>query len=455
MLFRHNTLSALACAILLTACTTTTPPPPSARLATASASLSSADICAGLNALDEKTAGAKLDLPELMVNKIKEIGKTDNEGVCRMTPDERAAIMLVHRNRYKNPKRKSLIPATKEFIRMWDADDNGQQPTTDQILAADSARRQLMRTSENAKKGGISGDAGINSSSWQFIGPGNVGGRIRSVLIDPRNTNRILLGSVTGGMWLSTNGGQSFAPVADFLSNIAIGAMSFDPTNPNIVYAGTGESYQGFSGVGLYKSLDSGLTWSLLSSTSTSLNSDWVYTNRIAVNQANPSIVLAANNGGVYRSSNGGGSWSRVLSGAATDVRIDPNNANNALASKSDGFMYYSRDGGLTWTQSSSLANAGQRAEIAYARSRADLVFISLNNNKGEIWKSEDGGQTWTMMSNPMHLSTQGDYANTIWVSPVDENHLVVGGLDLHQSQDGGLNFTRISTWQAGGEGLP
>jgi photosystem II stability/assembly factor-like uncharacterized protein len=280
--------------------------------------------------------------------------------------------------------------------------------------------------------------------------------------------------------------------VADFMGNLSIGAMAFDPTNPDIVYAGTGESFAGLAGIGMFKSTDGGLTWTFLSSTTTDTSQnpdglDWGAVNRIAVNPANPKIVLAATSnanalsrGAVFRSTNGGTTWTRIALAGSTvpsvasppavyDIKFDPNDPTRALAGTGNGQMYYSTDSGASWAPTAALITqavgrgTSARAEIAFSKSAPGNVYISLDNNansdsssaRGQIWKSVDGGVTWTLKGEPQHLNTQGDYDNTIWVSPVDDSHVVTGGLDLYQSTDGGATFTRISTWQSAGAGLP
>lgn len=426
-------------------------------------------LCASLNAADDAAAAAALDLPEIMLAKLKEIGKTDNQGVCNMAPDDRNKIMAKYRSFFKNPDRKKFKAPAREFMQMWDAGDDGKQPNATMVMAAESARLDLLESAtafaasakgraERAKNQA----AGITPAQWSYIGPGNVGGRIRSILIDPRDTNRILVGAVSGGIWLSTNGGQSFSAVQDFMGNLAIGAMAQDPNNPNTLYAGTGESFAGLFGIGMFKSTDNGLTWNFLASTTTdtALNSEgdnWGSTNRIAVSRANSNIILAGTSkssnlslGALMRSANGGASWTRTGNFRVLDVKFDPNNANNVIATGSDGLVNLSNDAGLTW-RAVSLATptiAG-RIEIAWASSVPDLVYASFDNNKGEVWNSVDGGQNWTLLSNPKHLNDQGDYANTIWVSPVDNNHIAVGGLDLYRSVDAAASFVQISTWQS------
>jgi photosystem II stability/assembly factor-like uncharacterized protein len=441
-----------------------------------------------LNALSDSDAAARLDIAELTLRQLRDQAEVSNEGACKLPAEARNKVMAAYRKTFRSPDRATFRAPAKEWIRTWDMDESGRTPTSTDILRAEADRKAL--TSRQVRRGegeqAVNLAAGISTSSWTALGPGNVGGRLRAVLIDPRDPNRILLGAATGGVWLSTNGGQSFSAIADFLGNIVIGAMAFDPVNPNIVYAGTGESFTGYQGVGMFKSTDRGVTWSYLSATSTDTavnpsGVDWWYVNRIAVNAANPEIVLAGTttgtstggitaNGKVYRSTNGGASWSKVGDFQGLDVKFDPNNASNAIVGADDGYVYYSTDAGANWTRSMQIVSAPvgrgtpktARIEVDYARSAPGTVYASVDNNteanadngRGQVWKSLDGGATWTMLAEPKHLSEQGDYNNSIWVSPVDERHVIVGGLDLYQSTDGGSIFDRISTWQQAGPGL-
>ncbi len=448
--------------------------------------------CIGLNALSNDEAAAKLSLPANVLAKVKEIAKTDNAGFCNFTAAEREKHFLAYRNLYKNPDRKAFRSPAKEWVIEWDRDSEGKLPTSTQILDAEAKRRTLVRERNIVNEAGEKSDttgakaAGISTASWEFLGPSNVGGRVRAILVDPRNDQRLLIGASSGGIWASNDAGRNYQAVADFSGNLAIGAMAYDPSNPNIVYAGTGESWTGLAGIGMFKSTDGGNSWAFMQSTTTDTarnpqGADWGGVNRIAVSPVNSNLILVGTSantlasGAIMRSVDGGATWTRIPlargslptadSSVATprvdDVKFDPNNANNAIAASQNGHMYYSRDAGATWTRTEALVttlggrSSTARAEIAWARSVPNLAYISLDNNKGELWKSEDAGQTWVLVSNPKHLNDQGDYANTIWVSPTNANDIVVGGLDLHQSGDAGLNFTKISTWQAGGPDLP
>ncbi|MBI3716710.1 MAG: hypothetical protein HY255_12025 [Betaproteobacteria bacterium] len=143
---------------------------------------------------------------------------------------------------------------------------------------------------------------------------------------------------------------------------------------------------------------------------------------------------------------------------AMLDVKFDPNSTNNALASGVDGYVYFSRDAGATWQPSIQLLaptlTLQPRAELAYSKATPGMAYVSLDHSSGELWRTTDGGQTWALVSNPAHLGTQGSYANTIWVDPVNDANIVVGGLDLYRSIDSGASFIKISTWQFAGPGL-
>jgi uncharacterized repeat protein (TIGR01451 family) len=176
----------------------------------------------------------------------------------------------------------------------------------------------------------ISPDAGSTGGvlgTWQSLGPGNVGGRTRALIIDPNTPNTMYAAGVAGGVWKTTNGGASWAPLDDFMANIAVNSMAFEPGNSSVIYAGTGEGFfnaDGVQGAGIFKSTDSGATWTRLPSTTTS---DFFFVNDIVVGSgANSQHVYAATRSGVLRSLDGGATWALILNvptvaGSATGVR--------------------------------------------------------------------------------------------------------------------------------------
>ena len=336
-----------------------------------------------------------------------------------------------------------------ENLRM-ESDENGP-PTAAQILRAHAQRAEILK-----RTAGIEKAAGLQPSQWQPLGPSNVGGRLRALAFNPSHPSRLFAGSATGGLWISDDAGVTWRASFDFLPNLSISSIVFDPVNPANVYIGTGESYQGFVGVGVFKSTDGGNTFTFLQSTNVDGNPDWRFVNRLAIHPTNPQVLLAAmtNNdfvhGAIYRTADGGATWTRVSTSRALDVKFSPTDGSHALAGLDDGTLLYSSDAGLTWNKTAALvatpsADSGARAEIAFSTSQGNIAYTSIDNAHGEVWKSTDFGATWQKTATPGHLGNQGDYDNAIWVDPTDPNHVIVAGLNIYQSRDGGVSFRQVS----------
>lgn len=180
---------------------------------------------------------------------------------------------------------------------------------------------------------------GASAPAWGFddIGPGNFGGRSRALVIKPDATNRVLVGSVSGGVWRSEDGGNSWTPVGDFLANIAVNAMTIDPDDPNRVFVGTGEGVgagDAARGAGIFVTTDFGTTWTQLASTD---NPNFHYVNRIAMVPATD-VVVAATRSGLWRSTDLGVSWTRVATSlyidgdGYADLKADPSTPTRMLA---------------------------------------------------------------------------------------------------------------------------
>lgn len=367
--------------------------------------------------------------------------------------------------------------------------------------------------------------------TWEWLGPGNIGGRIRSIIIHPEDPNKMWVGGVSGGIWRTMNGGALWSPVNIFLPSLAVSCMAMDPLNPDIMYAGTGEGFGGSSGTlqgaGVLKSTDSGATWSLLSGTAY-----WSNVNRIAIHPDDPSFIFAATDGGIYKSYNGGNYWQKTYDGRVLDVKYAKYGLITRLvAGCDDGKILYSTDTGQTWEEAvmenavnifnTHLTEAFEKDaddkddtlkvnstagfvkedmikvgfdETAVVkqiidshtlevtdlnsdyqvdefvsnvlRGRVELglgsggyIYASIDVGGGTIFRSADGGKTYTLIAGsdqtPNYFITgedpngnsQGDYDNTIWVAPNDNNFIVVGGIDLWRSNTGGTNLSKISDW--------
>lgn len=292
-------------------------------------------------------------------------------------------------------------------------------------------------------------------SNWTLLGPGNIGGRIRSILVHPTTPNIMWVGSVGGGVWKSLDAGSSWTMLDDLPGVLAVTCMALDPTDPNVIWAGTGEesfftNVEGTSnsavsqGAGLFKSTDGGQTWAQVPSTR---NGGWLSVNRIAVHPVNPSILVVATISGIWRSTDGAQTWSQRTTTKTLDVKLDPNDPNKLVAGRADGIAQYSSDNGVTWTNAPTFASS-TRVELEYARSSPGMVYANVSRSGSvRVWRSLDGGATWTQQSGNAVVSILGNYTSGLWVDPTNSNRLVVGGLDLYRSTNAGVSFTKISAW--------
>jgi photosystem II stability/assembly factor-like uncharacterized protein len=352
-------------------------------------------------------------------------------------------------------------------------DENGRIPDNALIKAWEHARRMPIdlfawpkkhrkQESINRIDDGVDRDpniAGIQPNGWTWLGPGNIGGRVRSILIHPTNAEVMWLGSVTGGIWKTTDGGATWAPLDDFMGNLSVTTMVMSPSDPNVIYAGTGEGVFLVNhikdltrGAGVFKSTDGGTTWTQLAATATP---DWYHVGRLAINPSNNQILLAATASGIWRSADGGTTWTKQDPFTMLDINFHPTDGMKCIASGSSGSgVHYSTDGGLTWSPAEGIPLFG-RTEIAYAKSNPALVFASVDSRGGEIYVSTDAGQTFALRNTgqnffaPAGGSGQGWYDNALWVDPTNSNTLIVGGIDLWRSTDGGATFTKISRWES------
>ena len=300
----------------------------------------------------------------------------------------------------------------------------------------------------------VSPTAGLEAQPWVPIGPSNIGGRVRSIVISPSDPAMIWTGSTGGGIWKSVDEGVNWHPADDMMANLAISCMVMDPNDENLIYAGTGEGFSNFDairGAGIFFTQD-GNSWNHLGSTR---HADFQYVNRLAIS-SDSLIMLAATNNGMFRSDDAGRSnWSRVLADGVADVRCHPADSNFAVAGGLDnGLAWYTTDGGVSWVQSSNLPG-GRRIELTYALANPDIVYASVDIVNGQLWRSDDGGATFTKRDalepngDPApYLGDQGWYDNTIWAGdPTDPELIIVGGIDLWRSSDGGQTCVDISTW--------
>lgn len=341
------------------------------------------------------------------------------------------------------------------------------EPRPDQPIAAAAFRyyarlsedgtvpaNALMRAKQQRDRligDGMSDGGGVDPESWTWLGPGNIGGRIRAIVIHPQDFNIMWIGSASGGIWRTTDGGQLWLPQDDFMASLSVGCMTMDPANPDVLYAGTGEGFfetlegstntAAVRGAGIFKSMDGGATWAQMASTA---NADFYFVNRIAISPADPSIMLAATGTGIWRTTDGGNSWTQQAAFNALDVKFHPTNALKAVAGghhTEDG-PYYSTDDGATWTLATGAG--GDRQELSYAASNPSTVYAAVSDNdRIKIWRSTDDGNNYTLMTSGNGIQTYASYNNTLWVDPTNPNILMFGGVWLYRSMDAGVTFTQ------------
>ena len=307
--------------------------------------------------------------------------------------------------------------------------------------------------------------------SWVERGPGNVGGRTRALLVDPDDPlNTWWAGSVSGGLWKTTDRGSTWHPVTDKLPNLAVGSLAMANSDPNVIYMGTGEGVGFFSAVagdGIFKSLDRGITWHHLSATSG--NANFRFVNQLAVDPTNSDVVLAATNGGIFRTADGGVTWAETYSSISElervhDLRAQPGNFNNQIASVGGRGILYSTDAGMAWTFALvDWASEFYRIELAYSPSSPDIAYAAVHawTTEGgfrflsDLYRSEDGGTNWmptVSHSGVNWFGPQGWFNNTLAVHPFRPDFVFVGGIELWGNRITGKNsLVTVSEFDFGG----
>ena len=303
----------------------------------------------------------------------------------------------------------------------------------------------------------------INST---FLGPTNLGGRVRTLLIDKSDANHVYAGSCGGGIWETTTGGTSWKNVTGFNQNLII--TSITQASNGDIYVGTGEGFipsngdmvgsKGFLGNGIYKRANGETDFIQLPSTIPDTlncpNSEWAYVNDIAYDNTTNKLY-AATNRGVRVSNDNGISWTSPIStiGNSTQICI----VGNTIATNVANYCFISSDGGTSFTNQST-GTTGKlpffgigSMSLAIAPSNNNYIYVSIANTSGSfnnVFRSIDAGNSWTIIGpggadqfDP--LSRNGLYNNTIAVFPSNENKILVGGGNLWKFEN--ANWTQIS----------
>ncbi len=315
--------------------------------------------------------------------------------------------------------------------------------------------------------------------TYRYIGP--VGNRVSAVTGVPGNANIYYIGAASGGVWKSVDGGVSWDPIFDDQPAQSIGSLAVDPVNPNVVWAGTGETFIRSNvsiGNGIYKTTDGGRSWRHMGLENTGR------IGRVVIHPNDPDIVFAAATGhlygpqqdrGVYRTTDGGKTWERVLfvdeNTGAIDVIMDPNNPEILFAGMWQMLMwtwgresggpgsglFMSKDGGDTWERlegnglpSGPLGKIGltmspDNSDRVYAliETNTNRDYAPLDDHDGVLWRSDDGGASWSMVNADHTLAQRPLYYTRAMVAPDDYNEIHFLSTAHTLSLDGGVSISR------------
>ena len=331
---------------------------------------------------------------------------------------------------------------------------------------ADAQRKN--RKKADAKPSEVSLDA----FSFRNVGPAFLSGRIADIAVHPNNESVWYVAVGSGGVWKTENAGTTWTPIFDDQSTYTTGCVAIDPSNPEIVWVGSGENVGGRHvayGDGVYRSTDGGKTWDNMGLK----NSEHI--SEIIVHPDNSDVVWVASQGplwskggerGLYKTTNAGKSWNRVLGNdewtGVTDIMIDPRNPSIIYAATWDRHrtvaalmgggpgtaIYRSDDGGDNWIKLSNglpKSNMG-KIGITISPQNPDVVYaaIELDRTKGAVYRSKDRGSSWKKMSNTVSGGTGPHYYQELYASPHKFDRLYLMNVRVLTSEDGGKTFVQL-----------
>ena len=304
------------------------------------------------------------------------------------------------------------------------------------------------------------------------IGPGGMSGRITAIDVVTTSPEIMYVGTASGGVWKSTSAGVHWSPIFDDQVTASVGAIAIQQSNPDVVWVGTGEGNPRNSlngGYGIYKSLDGGKHWQSMGLEKTR------HIHRIIIDPTDPNTVYVAAIGspwgehperGIYKTTNGGKNWRKVLfannkTGAA-DLVMDPNNPNKLIAAlwehKRDPWFFnsggkgsgihVSYDGGETWKKKTDKEGLPKgdlgRIGLAFATNKSNIVYALVEAKKNALYRSTDGGDTWKKVNDKKDIGNRPFYYSDIFVDPENENRVYSVFTYVNVSEDGGKNFVQL-----------
>lgn len=318
---------------------------------------------------------------------------------------------------------------------------------------------------------------------WHALGPSLQSSRIEAIALEPGNPSTMYVGPGAGNVWKTTNNGITWTPIFEHESAFAVGDIAVAPSDPDVVWIGSGEvqprhSGPSFAGTGVFKSTDAGATWTHMGL------DDTHHIGRVAIHPTNPDVVVVAAMGhfrsanpdrGVFRTTDGGASWARTMfvsdETGAIDLAMQPGQPDVLLAwtwhltvaaeSGPESGLHRSTDGGATWTRVTAGLPSGPmgRASVEFATSEPSVAYIFLDNwapvdgpenrriTGGEVYRSDDAGLSWRKANTEELYDVFGIFGwkfTDVRVSPTDPDEIYILGNRMFRSADGGATYERI-----------
>ena len=329
-----------------------------------------------------------------------------------------------------------------------------------------------LEAQRNKKKVEKAEEISLEAFKFRNIGPAFLSGRIADIAVHPDNDNVWYVAVGSGGVWKTENSGTTWSPIFDDQASYSTGCITIDPNDPARIWVGSGENVGGRHvgyGDGVYLSPDSGATWKNMGLK----NSEHI--SKIVVHPNNSDVVWVASQGplwkkggerGVYKTTNGGKNWKRVLGNSewtgATDLLIDPNDPQILYAATWDRHrtvaaymgggpgsgIHRSTDGGETWEKLSNGLPKSNMGKIGLALSpqKSNVVYaaIELDRTQGGVYRSADGGSSWSKMSDTVSGGTGPHYYQELYASPHKFDRLYLMNVRVLTSEDGGKSFTQL-----------